>query len=332
MVWAERCTPPLGGREVDTIANSISRRATAERFLPSISAEELKADTEAKSSSQPVGQILGEIGQQIHVPTQFVSTPFQTLNDLLYGGMIREEYLILGGRPGVGKTAFVLQYARHAARVGIRTLVVTLEMSPRQLASRLAVIGSGVSAGDIRRGGLSGEELDRFQRAVLEMQQLPIVIEAGLRSAEQMYSLVEQARDSGEPYGLMILDYLQCLRPLVPNPKGERRLEIDVSSSVLKSIPRRLGCPMIAVSSLSRNIGEPSMQELKESGNLEYDADIVLLLHGEKFDRRVKATVAKARDAQIGVFDLYYDGTTYTFSESAPGQPAGTRTEYKEPF
>jgi hypothetical protein len=325
-LWNTRNTPPLPDREIEAIAASIARRTVGEQSLSLVSPDNLRREALAKSDARVVGSILGDLGKTIHVPTRFIETPYPSLNTLLFGGLTRSEYVLMGGRPSVGKTAMGLQFAKVAAELGHRVLIVTLEMSSAQLGARLAVLWSGLPAGTVRRGGLSGPDLDKFRVATEEIQRLDIVIESGLTAAEEIHSLVAK---SPVPYDLVIIDYLQCLRPLVPNRQGDRRHEVDHASAVLKRIPRQLNVPLIAVSSLARGIGAPRMQELKESGGLEYDADVIILLHREKFDRRIQVTVDKARDAQVGVFHLFYDGNRFSFSETDTLLPEG---EYEKPF
>jgi replicative DNA helicase len=109
-------------------------------------------------------------------------------------------------------------------------------------------------------------------------------------------------------------------------------VDVDSVSASLKKIPRQLSVPLIAISELSRGGDEPTIHALKESGRLEYDADIIVLLHREKFDRRIKVTVGKARDAQVGTFHLFYDGNRFSFSENDTLAPVGQKAEYVQPF
>jgi KaiC/GvpD/RAD55 family RecA-like ATPase len=330
--WNDKNTPPLDRHEVETIAQSISRRAVADRTLPLVSQQEMRQETQRKSDARTVGAILGDLAKTVHVPTEFIQTPYESLNNLLFGGLTRQEYVLLGGRPSVGKTALGLQIAKVAAEAGRRVLLATLEMSSQQLASRLAVLWSGLSAGTVRRAGLSGPDLEAFNAAAQQMSSLPIVIESGLQAAEEIYSYVEQDKEDGYGFDLVVVDYLQCVKPMVGHRGGDRRVDVDSVSATLKKIPRQLSVPLIAISELARREGEPTIHELKESGRLEYDADIIVLLHREKFDRRVKVTVGKARDAQVGAFHLFYDGNRFSFSENDTLAPAGKPAEYEQPF
>jgi KaiC/GvpD/RAD55 family RecA-like ATPase len=330
--WNDKNTPPLDRQEVETIAASIQRRAVADRTLPLVSQQEMRQETQRKSDARTVGAILGDLAKTVHVPTEFIQTPYESLNNLLFGGVTRQEYVLLGGRPSVGKTALGLQMAKVAAEAGRRVLLVTLEMSAQQLAARLAVLWSGLPAGVVRRAGLSGENLSAFTAAAQQMTSLPIVIESGLQAAEEIYSYVEQDKEDGYGFDLVVVDYLQCVKPMVGHRGGDRRVDVDSVSATLKKIPRQLSVPLIAISELARREGEPTIHELKESGRLEYDADIIVLLHREKFDRRVKVTVGKARDAQVGAFHLFYDGNRFSFSEQDTMVPVGQKAEYEQPF
>jgi len=336
-MWGERCKPPLPSREVETICASIARRAAHQKLAPALDPDALRAEVVSKSTGQLVGSLLATRAKTIQTPTDFVSLPYSTLNKCLFGGLARDEYLLLAARESVGKTAMALEIADLTAARGHRVLFCSLEMAAEAVADRLVVRHSGLDAGEIRAGGLHGEKLAKFEAAVRDLATLPLVIESGLNRADQIYAHVDQAAKDGEPYDLVLVDYLQEMKAVVGR-KDQPRIEIKESSAILREITKKLHVPVIAISSLARrqNNPPPKNTDLKESGDLEYQADVIVLLHREQFQAQVHVMVSKARNARQGSFWLYYDGSRYTFSET-PGRsfsaaPVEQERNTEQPF
>lgn len=323
VMWAERCTPPLPRSEVLTICRSIGHR---EAMKP----KEVQQSVEF-SDLQSVGDIAYGMMHAIDQPTKFLKTGFDDLDALLGGGMLFEEYMIIGARPSIGKSAMAHQISRYNARNGVRVLVISLEMGKRAVVGRMVAAESGLEATRIRQGGLRGDELARFIKAADALSDLPIYVETRLSEAEAVVELVVKRG----PFGLVVVDFAQKMH--ARRRGDDRRLEIDAISAVLdREISKGMNIPVILLSSMSRPTKDkderPSLTGLKESGGLESDADIVVLLSRKSLkDPLVDVEVAKARNARVGSFQLRYDGAHYTFTSIRP-QPRARAEDAELPF
>jgi replicative DNA helicase len=243
--------------------------------------------------------------------------------DRLLGGFQRTDLIILAARTSVGKTSFALNLAVNAAvKARANVAVFSLEMSAEQLASRLLSMESGVDSPRIRSGHLNEQESRKLSHAVNFLAEAPIWVDdtpsipiMELRSKARRLA-VEQGLD------LIIVDYLQ----LVVADGGESRVqEIGQISRALKSLARELRVPIIALSQLSRAVEQrtphiPQLSDLRESGSIEQDADVVLFIYrDEKYnpDTEKKGVadiiVAKHRNGPTGKVELLFMERTTKF-------------------
>jgi replicative DNA helicase len=243
--------------------------------------------------------------------------------DRLLGGFQRTDLIILAARTSVGKTSFALNLAVNAAvKARANVAVFSLEMSAEQLASRLLSMESGVDSPRIRSGHLNEQESRKLSHAVNFLAEAPIWVDdtpsipiMELRSKARRLA-VEQGLD------LIIVDYLQ----LVVADGGESRVqEIGQISRALKSLARELRVPIIALSQLSRAVEQrtphiPQLSDLRESGSIEQDADVVLFIYrDEKYnpdtDKKGVADiiVAKHRNGPTGKVELLFMERTTKF-------------------
>ena len=219
------------------------------------------------------------------------------------GGLHHSDLLILAGRPGMGKTSFATNVAFNAAKrylrdkqdgipheksLGAKVAFFSLEMSADQLATRILAEQSGVIAHKIRSGSLTRDEFTKFARAASELEDLPLFIDdtAGLTIA----ALTTRARRLKRRHeiGMIIVDYLQLLTGSGKNKDGNRVQEISEISRGLKTLAKELHLPVIALSQLSRQVENredkrPQLSDLRESGSIEQDADIVLFVYREEY-------------------------------------------------
>ena len=221
--------------------------------------------------------------------------------DKLVGGFSPSNLMILAGRPGMGKTAFALNLAENICfKNGMPVGIFSLEMTAEQLLHRLICSQSNVEGDKIRNGSLSGEEYQRIVASVSHMQNYTMVIDdqPGLKITD----LRARARRMREVYGieLLIIDYLQLLSGSGNVRSMENRQnEISEISRMLKTLARELNIPILCGSQLSRKVEErqghrPMMSDLRESGSLEQDADLVMfLLRREYYDPYDKPGMAE---------------------------------------
>ncbi len=248
-------------------------------------------------------------------PPEFIDTPWPALNGMLGGGFARGELTFLGARPGVGKTAAALEIARKAGRRGYSTLIVSREMLKVAIGTRMLSQEGEIDAGRLRRRDLPDVYWHKIDVAIERLRDLPIFITHDNIDVDEIRRLVGLLTDEA-PLGLLIVDYLQ----LIDAPAGiqERRLQVEAVSKRLKGITLDYGVPVLCLSSLSRppDSKPPTLASLRESGNLEHDADTVILLHqpNELEDRR-QCIVAKARNGRTGQVDLFFRGEFLRFEE-----------------
>jgi len=243
-------------------------------------------------------------------------TGFPTLNEMT-SGLQPSELIIVAARPGMGKTSLALNMAQHIAREGRRVGVFSLEMSREQLFLRLLTGQARVDAHRLRTGRLGREEWARLTTAFGELAGVPVFIDdtAGTGVMEMRAKSRRLKMEQG--LDLLIIDYLQLMRG-----RGRfenRNQEISEISRSLKELAKELRLPVIAISQLSRAPEQrggdrrPQLSDLRESGAIEQDADVVLFIYREEVYKqteenrgRAQIIIAKQRNGPIGTFDLAF--------------------------
>lgn len=219
--------------------------------------------------------------------------------DAKLGGLHGSDLLILAGRPGMGKTALATKIAFGAAQSLMRDVpagevpkncvaIFSLEMSAEQLANRLLAEASRISGDRIRRGDINQEDFDTFFAASRELSTLPIVIDD--TPAITLSALRTRCRRLKRTRGLdlVVVDYLQLMRPAAGSKPDNRVLEISMITQGLKAIAKELDVPVIALSQLSRAVEQredkrPQLADLRESGSIEQDADVVMFVYRDDY-------------------------------------------------
>jgi replicative DNA helicase len=220
------------------------------------------------------------------------------------GGLHHSDLVILAGRPGMGKTALATNIAFNAAQrlnrdledgipapksAGAAVAFFSLEMSSDQLATRILAEASGISSENLRMGKISQQDFRNLARAAGELESLPLFIDdtPGLTIAALRTRARRLKRQKG--IGLIIVDYLQLLQGSGKGGSGDNRVqEISEISRGLKTLAKELNVPVIALSQLSRAVEQredkrPQLSDLRESGSIEQDADIVLFVFREEY-------------------------------------------------
>jgi replicative DNA helicase len=249
-----------------------------------------------------------------------VETGFTDLDNLL-SGLQASNLIILAARPGQGKTAFVINIAQHVAIANKEPVgVFSLEMSKEELVDRLLVSQSDIDAWKLKTGRLAEEDYDKLSVAMGALAEAPIFIDdtPGL-SVPEMRTKARRLQ-SEHNLKLLIVDYLQLANP---GKKFENRVnEVSYISQSLKNMARELKIPVIGVSQLSRAVeqrggGKPQLADLRESGAIEQDADVVMFLYSgdEEFtsQRVVNVLIAKHRNGPVGEKELLFRGDRIRF-------------------
>jgi replicative DNA helicase len=245
-----------------------------------------------------------------------LATGFPTLNEMT-SGLQPSDLVVIAARPGMGKTSFALNIAQHAAREGKSIGVFSLEMSREQLFLRLLTGQARIDAHRMRTGRLGRDEWARLTAAFGELAGMPIFIDdtAGTGVLEMRAKSRRLKLEHG--LDLLIVDYLQLMRGR--GRAENRNQEISEISRSLKELAKELRLPVIAISQLSRapeqrgNDRRPQLSDLRESGAIEQDADLVMFIYREEVYKpteenrgRAQIIIAKQRNGPIGNLDLAF--------------------------
>lgn len=208
--------------------------------------------------------------------------------DKRLGGLVPSELVILAGRPSMGKSALAANVAIYAAKAGTPVGFFTVEMSAQQIALRLLGEASQVSSHRMRRGDFSSEQYDHILECAQEMHAAPIRFdETGGIGIQQVCARARRwKRQHG--IGLLVIDYLQLMSGSARRRDGGRVQEVSEITAGLKSLAKDLGIPILALSQLSRRVEDredkrPQLSDLRESGSIEQDADVVMFIHREEY-------------------------------------------------
>jgi|WetSurMetagenome_2_1015567.scaffolds.fasta_scaffold43289_5 replicative DNA helicase len=233
-------------------------------------------------------------------------TGFPDLDQYL-SGWCSEDYVILAARPSIGKTALACSFARSMARSGRKVAFVSMEMGKR-VTDRMAAQESGVNLLKIRSGDLDNKEQGRVLGAVGKISQMPIdIMYASSPTETEIKQYIKRTKPD-----LAIIDYIgYCRCSEGGDSKVKRERQISIISSCFKSIARDYGIPVVALSQLNREIEKttrpPKLSDLRDSGSLEQDADVVMFLHSEsKEDRWRDVLIEKNRNGPCGKIKLAY--------------------------
>lgn len=252
-----------------------------------------------------------------------VPTGFRDLDQYL-SGLQKSDLIILAARPSMGKTTLALDIARQAAlKHGTPTVIFSLEMSTQQLVDRMLAAESRVNAWNLRTGNLTAEsEFSKIRDSLDRLSRAPIFVDdmAG-NSIIRMRSVCRRIR-AEHGIGMIIVDYLQ-LMSTSKNYDSMVNQVTEISRS-LKALAKEFDVPVIALSQLSRAVeargGRPRLSDLRDSGSIEQDADVVMFIHREDKgkDESERTNIAeilieKHRNGPVGKVELYFDEKTTTF-------------------
>jgi replicative DNA helicase len=266
-----------------------------------------------------------------------IQTGFRDLDDMT-SGLQNGEMIILAARPSMGKTALALNIAEHvSANSKLPSAIFSLEMSKQQLAQRLLCSRSGVDSHKLRRNMLSGDDFASLANTVGELSDAPIFIDDTPGLA--LLQLRAKARRLASRYDikLFIIDYLQLMR--MEGRVESRQQEVSEMSRGIKAMAREVNAPVICLSQLNRAAEQreghrPRMSDLRESGSIEQDADVVMMLHREEYyhvndpewliqnPEKVglsELILTKQRNGPTGSVNMQFDHKTTRFHDRAMG-------------
>lgn len=227
-------------------------------------------------ANDEIAEMANRAGTMQGVPTGFTDV------DKLFCGLRGGDLIILAARPAVGKTSFAMNLATNAAKLGSAVALFSLEMSSIQITQRLLAAEAGMSLSRMRSGQLSDADWGELVRVSGELSQHELYIDDS--PSLSIVELRTKARRMmrNKQNGLIIVDYLQLMQPVVPHPNN-RAVEVAEISRGLKVLAKELDVPLLALSQLSRGVEtrtdkRPMLSDLRESGSIEQDADIVMFL------------------------------------------------------
>jgi len=313
----------LGHQEDDDVENLLDE---AEKRLFAISSGSL-TKTFLPLDKFVLDEAMNRITSQ-HDEIRGCRTNFPELDDTL-GGLQRSDLIILAARPSVGKTAFALNVALNVAKQNIPVGIFSMEMSLDQIIDRFLALESGVSLHHLRTGKL-GDGLQDVAGACETLRSLPIYVDD--TPSPNILQMRSMARRLQAEHGLelLIVDYLQLMSSR-RNYESEVQQVTEISRG-LKGLAKELNIPIIAVSQLSRSVEQreghkPRLSDLRSSGSIEQDADLVMFIHRDDKNNFEKAkkenklnqaqvVIAKHRNGPTGQIDFYVDPTSLRFKTS----------------
>jgi len=327
----------MGYDEVEDVDILLDR---AERRIFGIAQQSLSQDF------IPVKSVLGEAFERIDALSKRKGTPrgvptgFAGLDNKL-SGLQKSDLILIASRPAMGKSSLALNIAANVAiSQKIPVGIFSLEMSKDQVVDRLISTYSGVDLWRIRTGRLSSEGVDndfeKIQRALGILSEAPIFIDdAASANVLQMRAMARRLQ-AREGLGLVVVDYLQLMEPRNPTENIVRQIT-EISRS-LKILARELNVPVLALSQLSRALEHrpekrPMLADLRESGSLEQDADVVMFIYrDDRYNTNTERKniadiiIAKHRNGPVGSVELYFDEQRVAFRNLE------TSFEEKQPF
>ena len=262
-----------------------------------------------------------------------VRTGFYDL-DRMTSGLQIGELVVLAARPSMGKTALALNIAEHVAvREQLPVVIFSMEMGASQLALRLVGALGRIDQQHLRTGAVKDDEWGRLSEAIEKLQKVTMNVDetAGLTIGELRARARRQARQMGGKLGLIVVDYLQLMVGSGRGSDENRATELGEISRGLKSLAKELKCPVLALSQLnrsveSRNDKRPMMSDLRESGAIEQDADVIMFIYRDDYYNKeskepgvAEIIVSKQRNGPTGMFRLTFLKPLTKFDNLAPG-------------
>jgi replicative DNA helicase len=282
---------------------------------------------------RPIKELLVDALDRIDVlfqrdnPITGVATGFYEL-DTMTSGLQKSDLVIIAGRPSMGKTAFAMNIAQHAAiKEELPVAIFSMEMPSEQLAMRMMASLGRIDQHKVRTGRLGDDDWPRLTHSVGILSEVKMFIDdtPALTPGDLRARCRRLAREHG--LGLVVVDYLQLMQ--VPGTKENRATEISEISRSLKALAKELACPVLALSQLNRSLEQrqdkrPVMSDLRESGAIEQDADVIMFIYrDEVYDEESKdkgiaeIIVSKQRNGPIGTRKLRFFGEYTSFENLA---------------
>lgn len=303
--------------KAEKIVFGIGQRSLTQAFLP---IKEILSDT-----FERLDELSKYAGKMRGIPTGFTDL------DKILGGLQKSDLIILAARPSMGKTSLALDIARNVSVLANQPVgLFSLEMSKDQLADRLLAGLANINLWNLRNGQLTEDDYSRLQHAMGSLSDAPLYIDdAGSVNILQIRAMARRLQ-ANKGLSLIIVDYLQLMEPM--NKFQSAVQQVTENSRGLKILAKELNVPVLVLSQLSRAVEArvpqvPRLADLRESGAIEQDADVVLMIYREdKYNENslskniAKILIQKHRNGPTGGLDLYFDENRVSFRNLDKGE------------
>lgn len=284
---------------------------TSVELLNSALAELDRAVGKSRPSVRMVKDILPTLIQRLESKATFIPTPWPTLNEAI-GGLRPGEVYVIAARPGVGKSVVATQIAAHVSKLGF-VAFSSLEMSSEELVARIVSERLGVNIGNLKNNRLTAHDWELLASRRTEITELNLAIDDRvLVSGIEVRAHARAVSQQGE-LALVVVDYMQLMSS---TSKADRQQQVSEFSRQMKIMAKEMHVPVVALSQLNRDVESrmdrtPRLSDLRESGSIEQDASVVILLRreGQFPSEHLILDVAKNRHGETGLVDLAWQGS-----------------------
>jgi replicative DNA helicase len=317
------------GRAVEKILDE------AEQKIFNIGEEGARNKQGFQAMESLVVELLDRVQEMADNPNDITGVPTGFIDlDRMTSGLQAGDMIVLAARPSMGKTAFAINIAEHVAlKEGLPVAVFSMEMGASQLAVRIVGSIGRIDQGHLRTGKLTDDEWPRLTEAIEKLRTVSLHIDEspGLTPSELRANARRLARQCGK-LGLIVVDYLQLMSGSSSSSEENRATELGEISRGLKMLARELQCPVIALSQLNRSVEQrpdkrPMMSDLRESGAIEQDADIIMFIYRDEYYTKdackepgvAEIIIAKQRNGPTGTVKLAFLRNITKFESLASG-------------
>lgn len=269
-----------------------------------------------------------------------LATPFEELNNKTQG-LQKGDMIVVAARPSMGKTTFAMNLAESVLMQGLPVVVFSMEMPAESIVTRMLSSLGQINQTNLRSGNMSEQEWAQLSTAITMLQDTHLYVDArtNLPPTEIRSTCRRIAKNHENGLGMIIIDYLQLMK--VPGMENNRVGEIGEISRSIKALAREMNCPVVALSQLNRSLENrpnkrPVMSDLRESGAIEQDADLIMFIYRDEVYNKDKADnkgfteiiIGKQRNGPIGTVPLRFEGQFTRFSNFIAGY--GMPDDYEE--
>lgn len=330
--YTERKLVDAANNIISTAGNvdmSLKDKITSSNLLLS-EIESLEEERKIKSIRDVLKDSLEVLANNMSGNNAFTPTQFEDLDAIILG-LDQPSYVVIGGRPGMGKTSLGMQIIENMAKQGKKSLVFSLEMPQEQLLLRMISSNARVPFTNLRKGKLTETDIAKIQLTVEKLKELPISFDDD--GSNTIADIEKKAKAMKDKQGLdvVLIDYIQLLKGDNPKLFGKRNSEMEDISRRLMSMGKRLNMTVIILAQLNRNVEEridkrPVMSDLRDTGGIEQDANLIMFCYRDEYYNKentdklgqAEVIIRKARNGAVGTATLRFIGEYTRFEQWIP--------------